>query len=97
MREVTILRLQLAFQTVRFAEQASELLNTLNWVNIQIGNHVNRNFLQSRFISNGIKTSDPAAMRRQQFFFQAADRQHLTTQRSAGHCHIRAHRITGQG
>jgi hypothetical protein len=40
---------------------------------------------------------DAAAMRRQQFLLEAADRQHLAAQRDlAGHRHVGAHRDAGQ-
>ncbi len=61
--------------------------------NIQIGgNHVVRNFLGVIYFRMELRPFLFAAMRRQQFLSDCADRQHLTTQRDlAGHCRICAH------
>ncbi|MNR02708.1 hypothetical protein D3C85_1185710 [compost metagenome] len=76
-----------------------DLVNPFNRFNLQILLDIVRNFLQIAYVLfRNDHRLDPATVCRQQFFLQATDRQHLTTQGDfTGHGNIGAHRNPGQG
>ena len=67
-------------------------------MNIQIGDNVFRNFFKVTLVFVRNQNSlNPPTMRRQQFFLQTADWQHLAAQGDFPcHRHIGAYRVTGQ-